>query len=247
MTRVTPSWRNRSDVSGSQLCCETRHREPPPHGRLVVQTSRAESKLIQVLVSRRRMRRDWNASQTHRWSFVSEASPSLESSESDKLHPEQLTGAFKFPDVGTLRRIVKYDETDYRAHLLRGNRSRSPPRRVSVLSGRPSKFPREIFIRPSRGATVESPSSRGWICKWRRLESACLHKINQKMPVPRRTTCSPKLLSKHFGEIKFFSEITVACVIWCETKIMLPFTFSQWKTVKLFLNAAVWFAINICI
>lgn len=159
--------------------------------------------------------------------------PSVEPSESDKLHPEQLTRALKFPTHSKrLFTIVKCDETDYRAHLLRGDRSRF------TLVGKSKRAPGANvlnslgkYLLDPKGATASKvlpfssflsfPSLRdGWTCEWRGLEFACLHKINQKMPVPRRAICCPKLLSKRFGEIKFFGEITVASVL-CDVKSKL--------------------------
>lgn len=115
----TESWRNRSDdVSGTQLCCETRHREPPPppplpHGRLVVPTSGAESKLIQVLASRRRMRRGCNASQTHRRSLVYKQSglfARTERARSTNCIRRNWLERLSFPDAGTLQdREVRRD------------------------------------------------------------------------------------------------------------------------------------------
>jgi len=125
-----------------------RHRESPPRGRLIQSTSGDESKLIQVLTSPRHMRKGRDASQTRKQRFVYKRA----------LHPSQAKATncirsnwlerLSSPTSG-LFGIVKCDETDYRVHLLRNDRSRSGSRRVSALGWR-SKFPRKIFIRLGR-------------------------------------------------------------------------------------------------
>lgn len=137
-----------------------RHREPPPRGQLVQPTSGAESKLIQVLASRQHMRGGWEVATLGKLanedSYISETSPSPEPSESDKLHPKQLTGALKFPNAETLRdREVRRDRL---SSAPATRRSISLSLKKSKRVGR-SKFPRKIFIRLA-GTTVESPSER---------------------------------------------------------------------------------------
>lgn len=136
------------------------YREPPsslPRGWLVEPTSGAESKLIQVLAFRGGAWEICDASQTCKTKIRRRGESFIRASlESDKLHPQQSTGALKFPNAETLHdREVRRDRLSG-APATRGDRSHSRLRRGSASMGegkgkgeKRSKFSREIFIRPS--------------------------------------------------------------------------------------------------
>lgn len=144
-------WRESHRV-GETRAPSASYREPPLlllRGWLVEPTSGVESKLIQVLAFRGGAWEICNASQTRKTEIRRGGESFIRAGfESDKLHPEQSTGALKFPNAETLQdREVRRDRLSSapatrgdRSRLRRGSASIGKERRKREKEKR-SKFP----------------------------------------------------------------------------------------------------------
>lgn len=144
------------------------YREPPsllPRGWLVEPTSGAESKLIQVLASRGGAWEICDASQTRKTKIRRRSESFTRAGfESDKLHPEQSTGALKFPNAETLQdREVRRDRLSS-APATRDDRSCSRLRRGSASIEKRREKEQNALNSPGKylldPGIVESPSER---------------------------------------------------------------------------------------